>query len=296
VFDALDEKQRAKAMASFMAAMPLSNVIGAPLSQAISAHIQWGGLPGWRWIYILEGLAPVLAGFFVLFCLPDRPSTAAWLPSEERSWLHGELEKERLAKATREHGAWRRHIGIVALLTLFYFCQNIVSYGMSTFMPSIAKAIVHTDETKAAWLTSLFFLTGFVVMPERGIRPHSGAHLARGRFDADHWRGTVSGESAPKLAKFKCLRADPDGRRLPVLAHPVVLGDPDHISWLHRGGVRDRIHQHDGQYGRLRGAGDRRRRGGGGGLCHGARQDCHFSGHRRGADRHDRAAGQATQR
>jgi ACS family tartrate transporter-like MFS transporter len=158
------KEHRAKAMASFMAAMPLSNVIGAPLSQAISAHIQWGGLQGWRWIYILEGVAPVLAGFFVLFCLPDRPSTAAWLPPEEKDWLAGELEKERLAKATREHGAWRRHIGIVALLTLFYFCQNIVSYGMSTFMPSIAKAIVGTSETQAAWMTSLFFLTGFVVM------------------------------------------------------------------------------------------------------------------------------------
>ena len=106
-------------------------------------------------------------------------------------------------KATREHGAWRRHIGIVALLTLFYFCQNIVSYGMSTFMPSIAKAIVGTDETKAAWLTSLFFLTGFVVMQlnswhsdrtQERIWHVAGSMLTIGV-------GTVSCEPAPELAR-----------------------------------------------------------------------------------------------
>src|SRR4029077_4058451 len=69
-------EHRAKAMASFMAAMPLSNALGAPLSQLISDHIHWGGLAGWRWIFILEGIAPVLAGIGVLFCLPDNPRKA----------------------------------------------------------------------------------------------------------------------------------------------------------------------------------------------------------------------------
>ncbi|MDZ4658040.1 MAG: MFS transporter [Bythopirellula sp.] len=157
-------EHRAKAMASFMAAMPLSNVLGTPLSQWISDNITWGDLAGWRWIYILEGIAPVLAGIGVWFCLPDRPQKAAWLPEEERDWLLQELEDEHAHRSAREQGAWRKHIGVVILLTCVAFCQNIVAYGLSTFMPSIVKAQVGTSETYAAWITSLFFFVAFLGM------------------------------------------------------------------------------------------------------------------------------------
>src|SRR5262245_3518037 len=59
-------QDRAKAIATFMAAIPLSSVLGYPLSAWIRDHIHWFGLPGWRWIYILEGLAPIGAGFLTL--------------------------------------------------------------------------------------------------------------------------------------------------------------------------------------------------------------------------------------
>ncbi len=157
-------EHRAKAMASFMAAMPLSNVIGTPLSQWISDNIRWAGLAGWRWIYILEGIAPVLAGIGVWFCLPDRPQKAAWLKPEEREWLREVLAEEHASRSTREQGAWIKHIGLVMLLTIVYFCQNLVSYGLSTFMPSIVKAQVGTSETHAAWITALFFFMAFLGM------------------------------------------------------------------------------------------------------------------------------------
>jgi ACS family tartrate transporter-like MFS transporter len=160
-------EHRAKAMASFMAAMALSNVVGAPLSKWIS-YVDWGGLPGWRWIYILEGIAPVVAGIAVLFCLPDRPQTAAWLPAEEKDWLSGELAKEHLQRSTREHGAWRRHLGMVALITAFYFCQNVVSYSVNFFMPSIIARQFGATESQAAWLTALFFFISFLGMQLNG--------------------------------------------------------------------------------------------------------------------------------
>ena len=97
-------EHRAKAMASFMAAMPLAVALGAPASQWISDHVEWGGLAGWRWIFILEGIAPILAGVGVLFCLPDRPKTAAWMPADERDWLLAELEAEQRERAGRETG------------------------------------------------------------------------------------------------------------------------------------------------------------------------------------------------
>lgn len=161
-------EHRAKAMAGFMAAMPLSNVFGTALSQWISDHVRWYGLAGWRWIYILEGIAPMLAGIAVLFCLPDRPQSVAWLPPDEKDWLLAELEAERRSRAAREQGQWRKHLLLVALLTAVYFCQNVVSYGMSTFMPSIVKAAVGTSETRAAWITVLFFLIAFAGMQFNG--------------------------------------------------------------------------------------------------------------------------------
>ncbi len=161
-------EHRAKAMASFMAAMPLSNVFGTTISQAISDHIRWGGLPGWRWIFILEGAAPILAGIGVLFCLPDRPRSVTWLPAEEKDWLLKQLEAEARSRTLPGRQAWHVHLGLVALLTLVYFCQNVVSYGMSTFMPSIVKSQLGGTEQKAAWITSGFFVIAFIAMQFNG--------------------------------------------------------------------------------------------------------------------------------
>lgn len=160
--------QRAKAMASFMAAMPLAIVIGTPLSQLISDHIQWGGLAGWRWVFILEGIAPVIAGIAVLFCLPDRPHAAKWLPPDERNWLLEELEEEHRSRAERERGGWRQHLGLVLLLTVVYFAQNLYIYGILFFMPSIVKSMVATSESTAAWITAGFFLVAFFGMQFNG--------------------------------------------------------------------------------------------------------------------------------
>lgn len=161
-------EHRAKAMASFMAAMALSNVIGAPLSQWIRNHIDWGGLAGWRWIFILEGIAPILAGVGVWFVLPDRPQTAKWLPPEERDWLLGELDREHRERSEREHGAWRKHVGLVLLLTIVYFGQNVVAYGMSTFMPSIIKSVFTENENRVALIFAGIYFLAFLAMQLNG--------------------------------------------------------------------------------------------------------------------------------
>jgi MFS transporter, ACS family, tartrate transporter len=161
-------EHRAKAMASFMAAMPLSNALGAPFSQWISNHLHFGGLAGWRWIFIVEGIAPVLAGIGVLLCLPDRPQTASWLPDEERRWLQSELEAEHRDRASREQGAWRQHLGLVALLTIVYFCQNTYIYGIAFFMPSIVESLAGTSETHSSWITALVFFMAFLGMQFNG--------------------------------------------------------------------------------------------------------------------------------
>lgn len=65
------------------------------------------GLPGWRWVFILEGLPPLLMGFVTLSYLTDRPSHARWLPDDEKRWLIGELQAEESRKIAEGRVAWQ---------------------------------------------------------------------------------------------------------------------------------------------------------------------------------------------
>jgi MFS transporter, ACS family, tartrate transporter len=154
-------EDRARAIASFMAAIPLSSMLGVPLSGLI-LNVHWFGLPGWRWIFILQGVAPVLAGVATLFFLPDRPHKAKWLSPEERDWLVAELERESQSKKGHGHAAWVHHLGMVLLLTVVYFCLNVTSYGLSMFMPAIIKRQSGATDQVASYLASLPYLMGLV--------------------------------------------------------------------------------------------------------------------------------------
>jgi len=174
-------EDRAKAIATFMAAIPFANLVGAPLS-GLLLEVHWLGLPGWRWVFILEGIAPVLAGFVTLFLLPDRPAKAKWLPDDERAWLLGELEREHHGKKVHSHWIWVSHLGIVLLLTLVYFGQNLASYGLTSFLPAIIKSMLGlrsedrfsilgmgiTSDQLATYLSGPVYLMGLIGMLVNG--------------------------------------------------------------------------------------------------------------------------------
>jgi MFS transporter, ACS family, tartrate transporter len=127
---------RAKAGALFMAAIPVANVIGSPLAGAI-VNVHWAGWPGWRWLFVLEGLPAVVLGVVTLYLLPDWPADAKWLAREEREWITQEVDREKAAKA----GAGAVSIGQalrmprVILLTLVYFLSVTGIYGFAMWFP-----------------------------------------------------------------------------------------------------------------------------------------------------------------
>jgi MFS transporter, ACS family, tartrate transporter len=150
-------EDRARAMASFALAMPLSSVVGYPVSVLIKNNIAWFGIEGWRWIFIVEGIIPVLAGIATIYLLPDRPSEVKWLTNEEREWLSGELEREKLQRKQLGHFGWHNHLAMILLLTAVYFCTNVTAYGFSTFMPTIMQSYLSgLPEVIRSW----FGLTG----------------------------------------------------------------------------------------------------------------------------------------
>src|SRR5947209_11151984 len=84
---------RAKAVAMFMAAIPVSQVVASPLS-AVLLRVHWLGLGGWRWLLILEGVPAVICGVVSWYYLTDRPRDARWLAADERDYLNEELVRE----------------------------------------------------------------------------------------------------------------------------------------------------------------------------------------------------------
>ncbi|MGH8186434.1 MAG: MFS transporter, partial [Steroidobacteraceae bacterium] len=89
---------RARILSAFMVALPISTVIGSPLSTAIIA-VEGLGLRGWQWMFLLEGIPAVLLGLAVLLFLRDGPADARWLSVDERRWLEDELAKDRATQA-----------------------------------------------------------------------------------------------------------------------------------------------------------------------------------------------------
>jgi MFS family permease len=132
--------QRAKAVALFMVAIPVSSAIGSTLSSLlISAGNGVAGLSGWRFMFLVEGVPALLLAFVTWFFLTDRPEQAGWLTEEERQWLTGELEAER--RATLDRHSWSLREALtrprVFGLAFVYFSIVYGLYALGFFLPTI---------------------------------------------------------------------------------------------------------------------------------------------------------------
>jgi MFS family permease len=135
-------RERARTVACFMIASPISGVIGNPLSGAIMQYMdEIGGLRGWQWIFLLEGAPAVLLGFIVLFYLTDRPEKASWLTSTERTWLMAQMGHEERWLVQR-HGLTSLKAladARVWLLILLYFTIAAGSNGIGFYLPTFVE-------------------------------------------------------------------------------------------------------------------------------------------------------------
>src|SRR3954468_15998441 len=88
---------RARMVAAFAIAVPVSTVIGAPISGLLLGLDGIMGLKGWQWLFIIEGVPSVLLGIVTWFYLTDRPEKADWLTAEQKAWLSSRLAAENAA-------------------------------------------------------------------------------------------------------------------------------------------------------------------------------------------------------
>ena len=157
-------RERGKATAVLLLALPIGGLIGAPVSTWILDSISWFNMSGWRWMFILEGIPAVILGFFVIFYLTNRPANAKWLSQEEKDWLEGELEIERRSslKVNKVSKLDMLKDSKVWKLSLLYFAAYTGVYGLSFWMPTIIKSLSETATTnlEIGWLAMIPALVG----------------------------------------------------------------------------------------------------------------------------------------
>jgi ACS family tartrate transporter-like MFS transporter len=160
-------QDRAKAVAVFYAANPLSYVVGSPLA-GLLLGLSWLGMRGWRWLFVIEGIPAIIFGFIAIWYLTDWPEQANWLSEEEKSWITNELKKEKAAKE-KSYRIWEavRHRDVI-LLTLCYFCAMTGSYGIAFWLPTILKRLSGQSDLKVTLMAALPYVAAFVTQQVNG--------------------------------------------------------------------------------------------------------------------------------
>jgi ACS family tartrate transporter-like MFS transporter len=170
------QQEQARAVAFFMTALAVSNIIGAPLSGVLLDYVHWFGLAGWQWVFIIEGLPAIIFGLLNPFLMVDQPEHAKWLTTEEKQWLRSELDREAGAvRETKQYSLWEalshRDTWVLALI---YFFAVTGFYGFGLWLPQIIKQASHQSSnllvTLITMLPYVFALVGMILVANHSDR------------------------------------------------------------------------------------------------------------------------------
>jgi MFS family permease len=146
---------RARMVGLFMAAVPVSGIIGSPLSGWLLGLEGALGLHGWQWLFILEGLPSVLLSVLVWRYLTDRPSQANWLTAGERERLEANLARERAHRDSVRRYRLGEALtnGRVLALAVLYLGLVTGLYGVTFWLPQIVTGFggLSNLESASSW-------------------------------------------------------------------------------------------------------------------------------------------------
>ncbi len=162
-------EDRATAIALFMAAIPTSCILASPLA-GLLLDVHWLGVPGWRWLFILEGIPPVLLGIATLWYLTDWPHQARWLPKPYSDWITAQLQREKLTTRTGARVSILKALQKpeILLLTLFCTLAYATGYAIMFWMPTILKRASGLPNATVGLLTAIPYTAGLLAMVWNG--------------------------------------------------------------------------------------------------------------------------------
>jgi ACS family tartrate transporter-like MFS transporter len=162
---------RARTVARFMTASPLSGVIGGPISGALLGFHDRAGLAGWQWLFLMEGIPAILLGVVVQVYLTERPEEATWLPEAQRRWLLETMERER--QSGLQSWAGGRFAAFqsreIWLLVLVYFGMSTGSYGISLWLPSLIRSVTGAKNFTIGLLSTIPYIAAAGAMVVTGL-------------------------------------------------------------------------------------------------------------------------------
>src|SRR6266540_5166276 len=205
------QEDRAKATSNFMAAIPLSLVIGSPVAGWILGH-NWFMVQGWRWLFFLEGVPAILLGIAALFFLTDWPSGAGWLTPKQRQWISQRLEEEKpsnrqsftLGRALRSR--------TVLLLAAAAFLDYFAGYAVIFWFPTVLKNQSGLSDAQVGVLGAVPYVVALIAMLVNGW--HSDRSRER------RWHAAVPLFIA--AAGFLCLISLPNSNLMTVLFFSMI--------------------------------------------------------------------------
>jgi MFS family permease len=158
--------ERARWVGAFQTAIPLSVVIGGPISGFILDALDgFMGIDGWRWLFIVEGVPSILVGLWAFSYLTDKPIEAAWLDPDERVALQARIDHERKSREAIRHYKLGETLASprVLGLSLVYFGMSCGAYGLVYWLPQIVKVVAADVGLDRVTGVSINGLTGYLV-------------------------------------------------------------------------------------------------------------------------------------
>ena len=163
-------RHRARINGLFMTSFAIAGAVGGPIAGAIMNGMQdVGHLANWQWLFILEGIPSVIAGFFVLAWLPEKPENAKWLSVAEQRAVSAAVAEESqqghkqhsFADACRNYRVW--------LCAAVYFCIVSGNATIAFWSPSIIKEIGIQNNLQIGLISAIPFLAGTLAMVWNGM-------------------------------------------------------------------------------------------------------------------------------
>ena len=156
---------RGRIIALLLSALPLSSIMGGPLSGWILASFaDVAGMRGWQWLFLIETIPSLVLGLVVLRYLVNTPNEANWLTEAEKHIINSDLARE--GERKQEHTSVKSAFTspLVWQLSLAYFCIASSVYVAIFWMPTLIKQHGETDVMRIGMLTAVPYLVAIAAM------------------------------------------------------------------------------------------------------------------------------------
>ncbi|MEE4663470.1 MFS transporter [Pseudomonas alliivorans] len=161
-------QRRGRIMALFMSAIPMSGLLGGPFSGWILNHFAagQGGMAGWQWMFLIQGLPTVALGVLAFFLLCDKVEDARWLTPEQRQRVKADITRDELNRPVQGKRSVTSVLTmpVIWILGFIYFCIQSGVYAINFWLPSIIKHLGFSDALVIGWISAVPYLMAGVFM------------------------------------------------------------------------------------------------------------------------------------